>query len=164
MKQQHFLFCAVLSALIFPSLWADDATTNAGLANAAKNDVTWTALGKNENDSMPVGNGDIGLNAWTEANGDIVLLAGKDDAWSENGELLKLGRVRIKLSPNPFTGSSFSQTLKLETGELVLEERGDNYPDLGRRQSSRGAYRSPFPSALAIAGGAGGLANGGASL
>jgi alpha-L-fucosidase 2 len=120
MKQQHFLFCALLGALTFPSLWAQDGTTNPGLANPAKNDVTWTALGKNENDSMPLGNGDIGLNAWTEANGDIVLLVGKDDAWSENGELLKLGRVRIKLSPNPFVGSGFSQTLKLETGELVL--------------------------------------------
>jgi alpha-L-fucosidase 2 len=116
MKLPYFLFFV----LGFPSLWADEGTTDAGLDNAAKNDVKWTSLGKNENDSMPLGNGDIGLNAWTEANGDILLLVGKDDAWSENGELLKLGRVRIKLSPNPFTGSGFTQTLKLEKGELVL--------------------------------------------
>jgi alpha-L-fucosidase 2 len=72
---------------------------------------------------MPLGNGDMGLNVWTELNGNIVLLVGKDDAWSENDELLKLGRVRIKLTPNPFAGGpGFVQTLKLETGEILLKE------------------------------------------
>src|SRR5271156_1219952 len=55
----------------------------------AENDVTWTTLGTNENDSMPVGNGDVAANVWTEQNGDIVLLIAKSDTWSENGELLK---------------------------------------------------------------------------
>jgi alpha-L-fucosidase 2 len=67
----------------------------------ATNDVTWNSLGKNENYSMPLGNGDVALNVWTETNGDLVLLAAKADAWSENGQLLKLGRVRVKLTPNP---------------------------------------------------------------
>src|SRR4029077_16316628 len=88
----------------------------------ATNDVTWHSPGTNENSSMPLGNGDITLNVWTEQNGDIVLLLAKSDAWSENGQLLKLGRVRVKLTPNPFlAGSSFSQTLKLETGEIQLQ-------------------------------------------
>lgn len=88
---------------------------------AALNDVTWTAFGTNENNSMPIGNGDVALNVWTEQNGDIVLLLAKSDAWSENGQLLKLGRVRVRLTPNPFlTGGSFSQTLKLATGEIQL--------------------------------------------
>ena len=70
---------------------------------------------------MPLGNGDIALNAWTEQNGDIVLLLAKSDAWSENGQLLKLGRVRVKLTPNPFVPSeAFTQTLKLETGEIEI--------------------------------------------
>src|ERR1039458_7560774 len=47
----------------------------------AGNDVTWTALGTNENNSMPLGNGDVALNVWTEQNGDIVLLIAKSDAW-----------------------------------------------------------------------------------
>ena len=86
-----------------------------------QNDVTWNFLGTNENDSMPLGNGDVALNVWTEQNGDIVLLLAKSDAWSENGQLLKLGRVRVKLKPNPFVASaSITQTLKLETGEVQL--------------------------------------------
>jgi len=92
-----------------------------GIYFAAANDVTWNLPGANENDSMPLGNGDLALNAWTETNGDIVLLLSKSDAWSENGQLLKLGRVRIKLAPNPFAASgTFAQALKLETGEIVI--------------------------------------------
>jgi alpha-L-fucosidase 2 len=120
MKPWSLLSCVILNWAMLAVVTAQDSNADFGLANAAKNDVTWTSLGKNENDSMPLGNGDIGLNVWTEQNGDIVFLVGKDDAWSENGELLKPGRVRIKLDPNPFTGSGFSQVLKLETGEIVL--------------------------------------------
>src|SRR5882762_5900126 len=89
---------------------------------AAANNVTWHSLGTNENDSMPLGNGDIALNVWTEQNGDIVLLLAKSDAWSENGQLLKLARVRVRLTPNPFVApAAFAQTLKLETGEIQIQ-------------------------------------------
>jgi alpha-L-fucosidase 2 len=92
-----------------------------GIDFAAANDVTWDALGTDENSSMPLGNGDLALNVWTEQNGDIVLLLAKADAWSENGQLLKLGRVRVKLTPNPFTArASFTQTLKLEAAEVQV--------------------------------------------
>jgi alpha-L-fucosidase 2 len=85
------------------------------------NDVIWHSPGTDENNSMPLGNGYIALNVWTEQNGDIVLLLAKSDAWSENGQLLKLGRVRVKLTPNPFVSpDGFTQTLKLESGEVQL--------------------------------------------
>ena len=84
-------------------------------------DVTWTGLGTDENSSMPLGNGDVALNVWTEKSGDIVLLLAKADAWSENGQMMKLGRVRVKLTPNPFAGSdAVEQTLKLENGEVQI--------------------------------------------
>jgi hypothetical protein len=92
---------------------------------AKENDVTWQGLGANENDSMPIGNGDLALNVWTEQNGDIVLLAAKADAWSENGQLLKLGRVRVRLTPNPFAApAAVTQTLMLETGEVQMQAGG----------------------------------------
>jgi alpha-L-fucosidase 2 len=91
---------------------------------AAKYEVTWDSLGKNEKDSMPLGNGDIGLNLWTEQNGDVVFLIGKTDAWTENDQLVKLGRVRVKLTPNPFVGGTFHQTLKPQMGEVDLEGSG----------------------------------------
>lgn len=84
-------------------------------------DVTWNELGTDENCSMPLGNGDIAVNAWTEQNGDLVMLVAKTDAWSENAQLLKLGRVRLSLTPNPFAGrKDFAQTLTIRNGLLTL--------------------------------------------
>src|SRR5271168_4995263 len=89
-----------LASLAFT--WHGLGQTQDGNHFAEANDVTWTSLGTNENDSMPAGNGDLALNVWTEQNGDIVLLLAKADAWAGNGQLFKLGRVRVKLTPNPF--------------------------------------------------------------
>lgn len=35
--------------------------------------------------------------------------------------MLKLGRVRLSIDPNPFTEGSFSQTLKLNDGYILFE-------------------------------------------
>jgi hypothetical protein len=87
----------------------------------ADNDVAWKALGKDENDSMPIGNGDLAANVWTEQNGDLVLLVAKSDAWSEMGKLLKLGRIRIHIAPNPFVDAAqFTQTLHIEDGSIEI--------------------------------------------
>jgi len=77
---------------------------------------------------MPLGNGDIGLNVWVERSGDILFYISKSDAWCENGRLLKLGRVRITLSPNPFADSgSFRQELNLREGCIRISAgRGNN--------------------------------------
>jgi alpha-L-fucosidase 2 len=92
----------------------------------AANDVTWNTPGTNENDSMPIGNGDIAANVWTEQNGDLVLLVAKADAWTELGKLVKLGRVRIQLNSNPFAGAAnFTQVLRLEAGSIELRS-GEN--------------------------------------
>src|SRR5580658_4370430 len=116
----HSLFQRGMAALLlfcWPLLLS--AQTN---RFAASNDVAWHSLGTNENNSMPLGNGDLALNIWTEQNGDIVLLLAKSDAWSENGQLLKLGRVRIKLTPSPFVGSTpFSQVLSLQSADVRLQ-------------------------------------------
>jgi hypothetical protein len=70
---------------------------------------------------MPIGNGDIGVNTWVEQDGDLLLLISKTDAWSGIARLVKLGRVRVKLSPNPFVeGVRFRQTLKLRQGEIQI--------------------------------------------
>ena len=86
------------------------------------NNVTWMELGHNENDSMPIGNGDLAANVWTEQDGDLVLLVAKADSWTELGKLVKLGRVRIELTPNPFVGATdFRQALRLEDGSIEIK-------------------------------------------
>lgn len=85
-------------------------------------DVNWTSPSQNSMGSMPIGNGDIGANVWVEDNGDLLFYLSKTDAWSENHRLLKLGRVRVALSPNPLLlgGSEFSQRLDVEKGEIMI--------------------------------------------
>ncbi len=82
--------------------------------------ISWTAPGLNSQGSMPLGNGDIGINAWVERNGDLLFYLSKTDAWSENGQLLKLGKIRVTLSPKPLVDKSFIQKLKLQQGEILV--------------------------------------------
>jgi hypothetical protein len=83
--------------------------------------VVWETPSKDSSGSMPIGNGNIGLNVWVEEGGDLLFYISKTDAWSENARLLKLGMVRVKLSPNPFEkGAPFKQSLKLRQGEIEI--------------------------------------------
>jgi len=83
--------------------------------------VVWKTASTGSQGSMPLGNGDISLNVWVEQDGDLLFYIGKTDAWSENGRLLKLGRVRVRLSPNPFQkGLPFKQELRLYDGEIQI--------------------------------------------
>jgi hypothetical protein len=75
---------------------------------------------------MPLGNGEIGMNVWCEPDGDLAFYVSKADAWGGNiyssWGLPKVGRVRIKLDPNPFaSGAPFLQKLQLENGEIRIE-------------------------------------------
>ncbi|HYP07707.1 MAG TPA: DUF5703 domain-containing protein, partial [Bryobacteraceae bacterium] len=84
--------------------------------------VVWDTPSKDASGSMPLGNGDVSLNVWTEPNGDILFYVGKSDAWSENGQLLKAGRIRMRLNPSPFVaGQPFRQTLNLRSSEVILQ-------------------------------------------
>ena len=84
--------------------------------------VVWNNPSENSLGSMPSGNGDIGINLWVEENGDLLFYLSKTDAWSENARLLKLGKVRLSLSPNPFKkGIPFVQELVLKDGLIHIE-------------------------------------------
>ncbi|MBJ6110419.1 hypothetical protein JAO73_15455 [Hymenobacter sp. BT523] len=85
----------------------------------ATNNVTWTSPSKNAGESMPCGGGDIGLNVWAE-NGDVLFYIARSGTFDENNSLLKLGRVRLHLSPNPFEKGIFKQGLTLQTGDVTL--------------------------------------------
>lgn len=77
--------------------------------------IVWTSESKNSSESMPCGGGDVGLNVWVE-NNELLFYIGKSDAFDENNGLDKLGRVRVKFSPNPFDEKSFKQELDLNNG------------------------------------------------
>ena len=92
------------------------------LSQTDKYNVSWGSPSENSLGSMPAGNGDIGINVWAEKNGDIIFYLAKTDSWSENARLLKIGKVRLSLTPNPFKeGTYFRQELILKDGNIRIE-------------------------------------------
>ncbi len=95
-----------------------------GADPAISDNLVWTLPSKDSRGSMPIGNGEIGANVWVEPNGDLLFYLSKTDAWSENCRLLKLGKVRVALTPNPLQeGGTFSQTLDLERGGILIRSK-----------------------------------------
>lgn len=80
----------------------------------------WTTQSAYSFESMPLGGGDIGLNVWVEK-GDLYFYFSRSGTFDEHNTLLKLGRVKVSLSPNPFTGEEgFRQELKLKDGCILI--------------------------------------------
>lgn len=95
--------------------------------------VTWDSPSLTGSlESMPLGNGDITANVWVEKDGDLMMYIGKSDTWSEATRLLKIGRVRVSISPNPFTETSgYRQTLDLADGTInITAGPRDNRTDI----------------------------------
>ncbi|HVU53710.1 MAG TPA: DUF5703 domain-containing protein, partial [Puia sp.] len=123
-------FLLGLSSFCTPVLAQTDLPTQLDSCN-----VTWNEPGPGATESMPIGNGDIGLNVWVEKNGDLVFYIAKTDAWGAEtrpewdqwmktgGVLMKLGAVRIAQTPSPLTTETpFAQTLRLHQGEILIKE------------------------------------------
>jgi len=111
-RMSQGLWCFVLLFLIPPSLLAQTELDRCNIA--------WDTQSKNSGESMPCGGGDIGLNVWIE-NNELFFYIAKSGTFDENNTLLKLGRVRIKLSPNPFEGKTFRQELILKDGYVNIK-------------------------------------------
>jgi hypothetical protein len=87
--------------------------------------VLWTSQSKGSYESMPCGGGDIGLNVWVE-NNELLFYISRSGSLDENNCLLKSGRIRVKLTPNPFINSNFSQQLNLRKGFVDVNAGNTN--------------------------------------
>ena len=84
-------------------------------------DVVWTTPSHDAAGSLPMGNGEVGLNLWVAENGDLNFYISRSDTFSEIGRLLKVGQVRLTLSPNPLPGGgTFRQRLHLHDGACEI--------------------------------------------
>lgn len=86
--------------------------------------VSWDTPGPSSQQSMPIGNGDIGLNVWVEPSGDLAFYISKTDSWaSSTHDLMKIGGIHVSMSPSPLSpGAPFVQVLKLHEGEIAIKE------------------------------------------
>ena len=90
-----------------------------------KYNVVWEHPSTDHTGQMPLGNGNIAAGVYAIEDDALYLLLSKNDALDHRGDLLKTGRVKIELSPNPFTkGKPFKQTLNLKTGSIRIEADG----------------------------------------
>jgi hypothetical protein len=111
------IFCLVLIAL------QSCTTSNTEKSNIDQYNVVWDTQSINSSESMPVVGGDIACNVWVE-NGDLLFYMSRSGSFDENGIYCKLGRVRVKLTPNPFDNNTiFRQELKLHDGFIEIEGR-----------------------------------------
>lgn len=113
---KSFRFVLPLLAALLLAACADSPS------RVSRYDVIWDSPSADASGSMPLGNGELGINLWVEAEGDLLFYLARTDTWSETGRPLKLGRVRVALEPNPFAGGApFSQRLNLQEGCIEIE-------------------------------------------
>ncbi|GGF23779.1 hypothetical protein GCM10011339_09850 [Echinicola rosea] len=83
-------------------------------------------MSKNASESMPLGGGDIGMNVWVEG-GELLFYFSRSGTFDEHNTFLKLGRVRVSLTPNPFDEEdTFRQALNLQEGSIRVTGKIDN--------------------------------------
>ena len=82
--------------------------------------VVWDSPSGDSFGSMPLGNGDVGVNVWVENNGDLVFYLSKVDAFDAGHLLPKLGRVRVKFDP-ALGVKKFRQTLVLRDAAIEVK-------------------------------------------
>lgn len=111
-----------MKKLLLLSLVAFAACSTPSVKWVNQYSVTWDSPSHDPSGSMPIGNGEVGANVWVEENGDLLFYISRTDSWSEIATLMKLGRIRISLSPNPFLkGNPFSQQLNLQEGCITIQ-------------------------------------------
>lgn len=137
MNRRDLLKASLGSMLAAPFLFGQDAEAalmSQGATNetaeathwTAESDVVWTTPSKDSAGSMPLGNGEVGINLWVEEGGDLLFLISRSDAFSEIARLLKVGQVRVSLTPSPFAaGAPFHQALRLRDGVCEISA-GEN--------------------------------------
>ena len=125
-----FLQLSYISPVNAQPFWGKEKSTERStnsVPGLEQSNVTWNNAGKDFHDAMPTGNGDIGVSMWIEKEGDLLFYISKTDAYDDNNRLLKIGLVRVKISPNPFVpGVSFVQQLHLKQSVITVQTGNGN--------------------------------------
>jgi hypothetical protein len=117
MKKEHLLIASIIG---LAATWALGRGRSQWAQTMQSYNVVWDCQSQDASGSMPVGGGDVGLNVWVE-NNELLFYIGRSGTFDENNHMLKLGRVRITLDPNPFSQTGqFRQELMLQEGLIAI--------------------------------------------
>ncbi len=123
---QFFIFMSIIIEMSLHCLAQPADVVSVSNPELDRYNVVWTTQSKNSSESMPCGGHDIGLNVWVE-NGDLLFYLSRSGSFDENNGFMKLGRVRVRLSPNPLNGSGFKQELVLNEGCVKVSGSDSGY-------------------------------------
>ena len=85
----------------------------------AEYNIIWDTPSAGSHESMPCGGGSIGTNVWVEE-GSLYFYFSRSGSFDEHNGFLKGGRIKLDLSPNPFTSETFRQELILNDGYVEI--------------------------------------------
>jgi hypothetical protein len=85
--------------------------------------VTWTRPSGESEEAMPIGNGSLLANVWTEKSGDVRISLAHSPG--PDKPVKKLGSLRFRITPTLKTDQeSFQQMLRFNYGEVVVKNTG----------------------------------------
>ena len=89
--------------------------------------VVWTNPMSGWNQTMPLGNGEVGVNAYFDGDaGRLHLLVARTDAWDELGRLVKLAEVCVGGFAPCAGDPNYAQTLDVERGLVTRRYGAEN--------------------------------------
>lgn len=108
------------SMVVWAALFCVSASVTAGPdAPPSPYELIWDSPSEDANGTMPLGNGEVALNAWIEPTGDLRFYIARTDSWDDNGRLLKVGSMRVRVGKAAADRTkSFRQTLTVKDGTL----------------------------------------------
>ena len=113
-------FCMLVQSTCIHRAGAENVAAFIG-PDVEKYNIVWDSPSENSFGSMPLGNGDIGLNVWVENNGHLLFYIAKVDALDSKQLGPKLGRVRMRMEPPLPLETKFRQTLSLLDASILVE-------------------------------------------
>ncbi|MDO4551501.1 MAG: DUF5703 domain-containing protein [Planctomycetia bacterium] len=84
----------------------------------------WLTPGETHQGTVPLGNGEVGVNAWIDLAGDLNFFISRTDSYDEYGRLVKVGGGKIKISAAGNTKEveeCFRQVLNIREGTLYAK-------------------------------------------
>ena len=120
---QKITFFAVLFAAFAILIAQNFHRVNAEDAAPSPYKVVWDSPSTDWGGTMPLGNGEVAVNAWFDAAGRARLLFARTDSWDDYGTLAKVGAVEIATlgeTPDAEITTPFRQELDAETGRVAV--------------------------------------------
>ncbi|MDR2704322.1 MAG: DUF5703 domain-containing protein [Planctomycetaceae bacterium] len=120
MRKNNFNCFVTMLILSMLPMFIFNATINGEESSLSLYKIVWETPSKNVYETMPLGNGEVGINAWIDETGDLKFYIARIDSLDEFARILKLGSVRIRIGEpdKKRTAQSFRQILDVKRGVL----------------------------------------------